>query len=57
MCLGMNPDTLEPGAVRLDQQPQLRGPAGQGRPDAPCLPAMAAAAAVAGQFVDISDWS
>ena len=36
MCLGMNPDQLAPGrALRLHLQPQLRGPAGQGRPHAP----------------------
>ena len=36
MCLAMNPDKLEPGrALRLDAQPQLRGPAGQGRPHPP----------------------
>ena len=35
MCLGMNPDQLSPGrAVRVDVQPQFRGPAGQGRPHA-----------------------
>ena len=38
MCLGMNPDQLAPGrAQRLDLQPQLRGPAGQGRPHPPGL--------------------
>ena len=38
MCLGMNPDQLEAGrAVGLDQQPQLPGPAGQGRPHPPGL--------------------
>ena len=40
MCLGMNPDQLDAGrAQRLDVQPQLRGPAGQGRPHAPGLAA------------------
>ena len=35
MCLGMNPDQLKPGErCASHQQPQLRGPAGQGRPDA-----------------------
>ena len=38
MCLAMNPDKLEPGQrLRVDQQPQFRGPAGQGRPHAPGL--------------------
>ena len=35
MCLGMNPDQLKPGErCASHQQPQLRGPAGQGRADA-----------------------
>ena len=35
MCLGMNPDILAAGrAVRVDVEPQLRGPAGRGRPHA-----------------------
>ena len=38
MCLGMNPDTLERRrAQRVDVQPQLRGPPGQGRSHAPGL--------------------
>ena len=33
MCLGMNPDRLAPGrTLRLDLQPQLRGPPGPRRP-------------------------
>ena len=40
MCLGMNPDILGPGDRSAShQQPQLRGPPGQGRPDAPGQPA------------------
>ena len=40
MCLGMNPDQLAPGErVRVHLQPQLRGPAGQGRPHPPGLAA------------------
>ena len=36
MCLGMNPDQLAPGgALRVDVEPQLRGPPGQGRPHPP----------------------
>ena len=39
MCLGMNPDILQPqAAVRLHLQPQLRGAAGTRRPDAPGKP-------------------
>ena len=35
MCLGMNPDVLAAGrALRLDVEPQLRGPAGRRRADA-----------------------
>ena len=40
MCLGMNPDILAPGrALRLDLEPQLRGPPGARRAHAPRLPA------------------
>ena len=40
MCLAMNDDVLAAGrALRLDQQPQLRGPPGQGRPHPPRQPA------------------
>ena len=40
MCLGMNPDILQPGrALRLDLEPQLRGPPGPGRPHPPRQPA------------------
>ena len=36
MCLGMNPDIARPGgAVRLDVEPQLRGPPGPRRAHAP----------------------
>ena len=39
MCLGMNPDIAAPGErVRLDLEPQLRGPPGPGRPHAPRQP-------------------
>ena len=38
MCLGMNPDQLAPRrAQRVDLQPQLRGPPGQGRAHPPGL--------------------
>ena len=40
MCLGMNPDILAPGrALRLDLQPELRGPPGPRRAHAPRQPA------------------
>ena len=39
MCLGMNPDILDRGrALRVDLEPELRGPAGQGRADPPGQP-------------------
>ena len=39
MCLGMNPDILDRGrALRLDLEPQLRGPPGQGRAHPPGQP-------------------
>ena len=39
MCLGMNPDILDAGrALRLDLEPQLRGPPGQGRAHPPGQP-------------------
>ena len=44
-------------ALRLDVEPQLRGPPGPRRAHAPRLPAMAAAAAIEGRFVDIREWS
>ena len=40
MCLGMNPDILQPGrALRLDLEPQLRGPPGPRRAHPPRLAA------------------
>ena len=44
-------------ALRQHLEPQLRGPPGQGRPHPPGQPAMAAAAAIAGHFVDIREWN
>ena len=56
MCLGMNPDILAPGrALRLDLEPQLRGPPGRGGRTHLVSPAMAAAAAIAGRFVDVRE--
>jgi 3-isopropylmalate/(R)-2-methylmalate dehydratase large subunit len=49
MCLAMNPDQLARRALRLDLEPQLRGPAGlRGRTHL-MSPGMAAAAAVTGR--------
>jgi len=57
MCLAMIPTNSMPRrALRLDLEPQLRRPPGLQRPHAPLSPAMAAAAAIAGHFVDIREW-
>ena len=42
-------------ALRLDLEPQLRGPPGPRRPHAPGVPEMAAAAAIAGHLVDVRE--
>ena len=56
MCLGMNPDILAPGrALRLDLEPQLRGPPGRGGRTHLVSPEMAAAAAIAGHFTDVRE--
>ena len=54
MCLAMNADRLGARrALRLDLEPQFRGPPGlRGRTHL-VSPAMAAAAAIAGRFVDV----
>ena len=58
MCLGMNPDQLKPRrALRLDLEPQLRGPPGPLGRTHLVSPVMAAAAAIAGHFVDIRSWT
>ena len=54
MCMSMNADKATARrALRLDLEPQFRGPAGQGRPHPPVSPAMAAAAAVTGRLTDV----
>ncbi|WP_141701083.1 3-isopropylmalate dehydratase large subunit [Methyloceanibacter methanicus] len=56
MCLAMNPDKLAPGeALRLDLEPQFRRPSGAPGRTHLVSPQMAAAAAIAGHFVDIRD--
>ena len=57
MCLGMNPDILEPGK-RSASTSNRNFEGRQGRDGRTHLvsPAMAAAAAIAGHFVDIRDW-
>ncbi|MGQ0653857.1 MAG: 3-isopropylmalate dehydratase large subunit [Betaproteobacteria bacterium] len=57
MCLGMNPDRLEPGErCASTSNRNFEGRQGPGGRTHLVSPAMAAAAAVAGHFVDIRDW-
>ncbi len=58
MCLGMNPDILDPGE-RCASTSNRNFEGRQGRDGRTHLvsPEMAAAAAVAGHFVDVRDWS
>jgi 3-isopropylmalate/(R)-2-methylmalate dehydratase large subunit len=59
MCLGMNPDTLEPGErCASTSNRNFEGRQGRGGRTHLVSPEMAAAAAIAGRFVDIrEDWS
>ena len=57
MCLGMNPDTLSPGQrCASTSNRNFEGRQGKGGRTHLVSPAMAAAAAVAGHFVDIREW-
>jgi len=57
MCLGMNPDTLSPGQrCASTSNRNFEGRQGRGGRTHLVSPAMAAAAAVAGHFVDIRSW-
>ncbi len=57
MCLGMNPDTLAPGErCASTSNRNFEGRQGKGGRTHLVSPVMAAAAAVAGHFVDIRDW-
>ncbi len=57
MCLGMNPDQLAPGErCASTSNRNFEGRQGKGGRTHLVSPAMAAAAAVAGHFVDIRDW-
>ncbi|HXT61886.1 MAG TPA: 3-isopropylmalate dehydratase large subunit [Pyrinomonadaceae bacterium] len=57
MCLGMNPDILEPGErCASTSNRNFEGRQGRGGRTHLVSPAMAAAAAIAGHFVDIRDW-
>ena len=57
MCLGMNPDVLQPGErCASTSNRNFEGRQGKGGRTHLVSPQMAAAAAVAGHFVDIRDW-
>ncbi len=57
MCLGMNPDILSPGErCASTSNRNFEGRQGKGGRTHLVSPAMAAAAAVAGHFVDIREW-
>jgi 3-isopropylmalate/(R)-2-methylmalate dehydratase large subunit len=57
MCLAMNPDKLEPGErCASTSNRNFEGRQGRGGRTHLVSPAMAAAAAVAGHFVDIRNW-
>jgi 3-isopropylmalate/(R)-2-methylmalate dehydratase large subunit len=58
MCLGMNPDIAAPGErVASTSNRNFEGRQGRGARTHLLSPQMAAAAAVAGHFVDIREWS
>jgi 3-isopropylmalate/(R)-2-methylmalate dehydratase large subunit len=57
MCLGMNPDRLNPGErCASTSNRNFEGRQGEGGRTHLVSPAMAAAAAIAGHFVDIREW-
>jgi len=57
MCLGMNPDILAPGErCASTSNRNFEGRQGRGGRTHLVSPVMAAAAAIAGHFVDIRDW-
>jgi 3-isopropylmalate/(R)-2-methylmalate dehydratase large subunit len=57
MCLGMNPDILRPGErCASTSNRNFEGRQGQGGRTHLVSPTMAAAAAVAGHFVDVREW-
>jgi 3-isopropylmalate/(R)-2-methylmalate dehydratase large subunit len=58
MCLGMNPDILQPGErCASTSNRNFEGRQGRGGRTHLVSPQMAAAAAIAGHFVDIRDWA
>ena len=57
MCLGMNPDILKPGErCASTSNRNFEGRQGRGGRTHLVSPAMAAAAAIAGHFVDVREW-
>jgi 3-isopropylmalate/(R)-2-methylmalate dehydratase large subunit len=57
MCLGMNPDVLQPGQrCASTSNRNFEGRQGRGGRTHLVSPAMAAAAAIAGHFVDVRQW-
>ena len=57
MCLGMNPDILAPGErCASTSNRNFEGRQGKGGRTHLVSPAMAAAAAIKGHFVDVRDW-
>ena len=57
MCLAMNPDKLEPGErCASTSNRNFEGRQGYRGRTHLVSPAMAAAAAIAGRFVDVRDW-
>lgn len=57
MCLGMNPDILQPGErCASTSNRNFEGRQGRGGRTHLVSPAMAAASAIAGHFVDIREW-
>ncbi|HYE73659.1 MAG TPA: aconitase family protein, partial [Blastocatellia bacterium] len=58
MCLAMNPDVLKPGErCASTSNRNFEGRQGAGGRTHLVSPAMAAAAAIAGHFVDIRNWN
>jgi 3-isopropylmalate/(R)-2-methylmalate dehydratase large subunit len=58
MCLAMNPDKLQPGQrCASTSNRNFEGRQGRGGRTHLVSPAMAAAAAVAGHFVDVREWN
>ncbi|MDF2721518.1 MAG: isopropylmalate isomerase, partial [Paenibacillus sp.] len=58
MCLAMNPDVLKPGErCASTSNRNFEGRQGRGGRTHLVSPAMAAAAAIAGHFVDVRDWT